>query len=262
MLSWIFSESCVTDVDTRSSQHLDDFAKASAIWIAFWAVCYILTNDAYPMLPRKGGRFVPKSWVSPKRTDEYASRVISTLHAVLSVVLCGLAVWKHIDSGSDLSTQPCSCTDALALSASVGYFSVDFIGIIVGSYYDFTFLMHHAGTVFGIMVVVLQDSLGFHMVSLVMWMEISNPAMHLRWLLQEDGHHHTRSLPLKLLSWSFLAVFGVARFVVGPYLWVTTYVLDDYHWLNKVIGVIMFVVSLHVWVTSLSGQLRGKVWTC
>ena len=256
-----FSESCIA-VDARSSDHLDDFAVAFGLCVSFWAMCYVITNDAFPMRPKKGGRIVPRRWVVPKRTDEYASRIMSTLHAVASTGLCGWAVYRHMLLGNDLSAQPATCVDAVILAVSVGYFAVDFVGIIVGSYYDFTYLMHHFWTITGILIVVFRDQLGFHMVALVMWMELSNPAMHLRWLLQEDGKDHIADWRMRFLSWNFLVLFGFARFVAGPYLWLVSMGVDDYPWVNKAIGFIMFVVSANVWIKAIRGQFRGESWVC
>ena len=241
---------------------IGDFGTALAFSMAAWAACYIVTNEMFPALNRvsaqdlKKPSWVPRRWISPKATDEYASRVMSLLHAAAATVLCGILAVQYWFAGEDLSTHAMTSVDAQVISVSVGYFLVDTVGIWRGSYFDPTFLAHHFGASWVLLDVVLTRNLGYHSVALLGVMECANPFLHVRWLRHADGH------ATDALSWLFVASFAFGRLLAGPFLWVVCYYVPHYAVFNRFIGVVMFVVSAGTLANVAKKQSRGEKWEC
>lgn len=187
------------------------------------------------------------------RSHEYTSRWVSLIHAIISCAACSYAlVLYYPDSGM--------CTVAkdwelLALVITNGYFIMDGIGMCFAPFYDTIFMLHHIVSVIGFGLPMVVRSNAYETVLAIWILEISNPALHLHWILVEDhpGGPHRKLLVFSRRSFYFM--FFVARGFFGCWLVYSLWVAPCAYTAHAFIGS-CFVVFSAQFFWELMGKLR------
>lgn len=201
--------------------------------------------------------------------DEYASRVVSVIHALLSVALCFLGVldgitldphWGHFQSTAPFWTQvACLCTGA--------YFTMDMIGILTSTYFSWLFVGHHLICGYAMVAVSVNQTFGFATALTTCLMEASNPFLHMRYLLIEEHHmaHKKKSATtpwsplLTAISRCFYVVYFVGRILIGPFLTAALLTGDTPVWL-QLIGSLLQIFSIQYFFVYFSKGWKGELW--
>ena len=116
-------------------------------------------------------------------------------------------------------TEPMQCGDPntlamkFSLACSCGYFLYDFIAMGYFGLLDAGMIIHHSIAVIGLYITLISDSSANHLVALVFWFEVSNPAMHLRMILKYVGLRYTRIY--EALEISYILTYIVGRLIMG-----------------------------------------------
>lgn len=178
-----------------------------------------------------------------KYGEEYSSRVVSAVHAAVSVVACCISL--TVDSEWNQASAP-TFSQKLALIPTVTYFLVDLVGILRMSYFDIAFLAHHLVCITGLVYSMLGGVAGLEMLLCTLICEVSNPFMHVRWLMMKRREmlgisatmpssvvSKTKRVPRWVTDSAYFVldnttaiVFIVARLLIGPWLTFPT-VMDE-----------------------------------
>lgn len=116
---------------------------------------------------------------------EYASRVVSFAHAMLSITFCVIAVLDEAVLFADwgrFGVARVTGWQQLALLCSAGYFLADFMGIVL-FYWDTLFVIHHIVAGGCLAFSGITGVMGFETCLALGALEASNPFLHGRWLL-------------------------------------------------------------------------------
>ena len=147
---------------------------------------------------------------------EFGARIVSFLHAVISTVGSGYALWYHMTDGSSwFDTRPATRLEANWQMFSLSYFACDTLFMLFGKF-DLTFFIHHLIAMASLVCGSLFGIYGPIVASAQFCGEISNGPMHLRWLLNASEKRDT--LLCKVSTQLWFVTFFVARLVVCPYL--------------------------------------------
>ncbi|XP_057975772.1 uncharacterized protein LOC131163082 [Malania oleifera] len=153
--------------------------------------------------------------VFPKRSFDFCSRVVSTIHASLAVALAFITVqdWRcpvcPLASGS-------SPRQMKTLAVTLAYLIYDLICCVFHKQVDLDNMSHHLVSIFGIGGGLAYELCGSEMVVALCVTEMSTPFLHMRELLKELGYRDT---DLNLAAdISFAVIFSFARMIIGPYL--------------------------------------------
>ncbi|GMI91284.1 hypothetical protein like AT1G35180 [Hibiscus trionum] len=150
-----------------------------------------------------------------KRSFGFCNRLVSTIHAVLAVVLASLSV-------EDWSCPVCPLASASspkqrqALAVTGAYLIYDMICCFFDDRFSFDNTFHHLVCIIGIAAGLAFQKCASEQVAALFITEISSPFLHARELLKEVGYRDT---DLNLAAdITFGVIFSVARMVGGPYL--------------------------------------------
>eukprot|EP00760_Papus_ankaliazontas_P007658 PhM_4_TR13438/c0_g1_i1/m.54957 len=174
----------------------------------------------------------------PKKGKEYASRVVSLIHAVVSTALSAYAVFCHPTPDFAGPTQE---IQAIVLCVSSAYFAYDFIAMYLYNFWEWGFAIHHLVTAGGMMWGVFTCRSGWELAACTLLMEITNPLMHIQWLMEFDKK--TKTLLYKIVEPSFAIAFWVARIGVGPFLTYATVSNEEAHVVIRGLACAMQLVS-------------------
>ncbi|KAL8166085.1 hypothetical protein V2J09_007584 [Rumex salicifolius] len=169
----------------------------------------------------------------PNRSFDFCSRIVSTCHAILGVILASLSI-------QDWNCPVCppasssSSAQMKILAVSMGYFIYD----LICSQFDekssnLDNFIHHLVCIIGLAAGLSYQKCGTEMVAALWIAELSTPFLHLRELLKELGYRDT---DLNLAAdVAFAVMFSLGRMVGGPYL---TYVLVCAFWFYKILRMV------------------------
>lgn len=156
------------------------------------------------------------------RDPEFGARIISFLHAFISSIGSAYALYTHLvsNNNSDFTAAWFNTREATRLEAnwqmfSLSYFFCDTMFMIFSTF-DATFFVHHmiamaslsCGSLFGIY--------GPIVASAQLAGEISNPFMHLRWLLNAEDRRD--SWLCKFCTKMWYLTFFTSRILICPFL--------------------------------------------
>jgi hypothetical protein len=199
------------------------------------------------------------------KSDEYGSRVVSVVHAIVSSILCFVAAIEEFnDPGYGTFGPRCSGLQQIALLCSAGYFTMDFLGILLSSYFSWLFIGHHILSGGCLAFGGLFGAHGFEFSFVTFLMEVSNPFLHSRWLMIADKEHLKRkgrgSLRFQFVDHCFYVIFFLARIIAGPILTIQLVFADETHLIIKGAGLLLQVLSVQFLVNTFSKRFRGDLW--
>ncbi|CAA6671467.1 unnamed protein product [Spirodela intermedia] len=144
-------------------------------YIVRWVMCGVISWSAAFMAVRKA---------LPNRSFDFCSRIISTAHACVAVVLATLSFRTgHAPSAPRLSLLP--------LAVTLSYLIYDFFCILLDKRINISDLVHHAVGIVGIIAGLAYQMCGTEMVTTMWITEVSTPFLHLRQFLKELGYKDT-----------------------------------------------------------------------
>ncbi|GAV56872.1 TRAM_LAG1_CLN8 domain-containing protein [Cephalotus follicularis] len=214
----------------------DDIVKLVFLGVFAWTSAFLLFRGIFP-----------------KRSFDFCSRLVSTSHATLAVILSSLSIedWR-----SPVCHAPKSSTRQMeALALSLSYLIYD----LICSQFDERVLLdntiHHLVSIVGIGSALISQKCGSELIVALLITEISSPFLHLREILKELGYRDTNlNLAADIL---FALIFSIARMVGGPYLAYVTLSATNPP-LIKVMAVGLQLVSAF-WFYKIARMVRYKL---
>jgi multisubunit Na+/H+ antiporter MnhF subunit len=148
---------------------------------------------------------------------EFASRIVSGVHAILTIAFgCGILWEDMISRKVPIGTPYSTWTQQLILLNSMAYFTVDLLGIVFSSYFSLLFIAHHVLCIACLLFCCIYESYCYDVAVVLLLCELTNPFLHGRWLLAEFEKEDTRWF--MWISELFYLLFFVTRIVIGPLL--------------------------------------------
>ncbi|CAA7408567.1 unnamed protein product [Spirodela intermedia] len=214
-------------------------------YIVRWVMCGVISWSAAFMAVRKA---------LPNRSFDFCSRIISTAHACVAVVLATLSIQDWTRPISPLGS-PSSHWQMKSLSVTLSYLIYDFFCILLDKRINISDLVHHAVGIVGIIAGLAYQMCGTEMVTTMWITEVSTPFLHLRQFLKELGYKDT---DLNLLAdFLFSITFSLARMGFGPYMTTVT-LTADYPFLIKAMALGLQLVSAF-WFFKILKLMRLKM---
>ncbi|KAE8057164.1 hypothetical protein FH972_013876 [Carpinus fangiana] len=156
-----------------------------------------------------------RKWIFPKRSFEFCSRIVSTIHATLAVILSSLSVQDWSCPACPLASKA-SPKQMETLAVSLSYMMYDLVCSSFDKGVGVDNSIHHLVSIVGFGAVLAYGRCGSEVVAALWITEISTPFLHLRELLKELGYKDTDlNLAADIL---FAVIFTLGRMVGGPYL--------------------------------------------
>ncbi|KAM7259599.1 hypothetical protein ACFE04_015340 [Oxalis oulophora] len=153
--------------------------------------------------------------IFPKRSFEFCNRLVSTVHAILAVILSAMSVQDWSCPVCPYASQS-SPKQMKTLAVSLSYLIYDLICCLFDKRVQLDNVIHHLVSILGLGAGLAYQKCGSEMVAAAFITEISSPFLHLRELLKELGYRDTGlNLAADVL---FAVIFSLARMVGGPYL--------------------------------------------
>ncbi|CAN7046470.1 unnamed protein product [Brassica oleracea var. botrytis] len=155
---------------------------------------------------------------------DFSTRIVSTLHATVAVVLATLTIqdWSR-------PVYPIASTSSLqqmeTMAFSLSYMIYDLICSHFDQVLSIDNAVHHSVCILGFVAGLCYRKCASEMVAAIWITEISSPFLHLREILKEIGYRDT---DLNLAAdVCFATIFSLARMVGGPYLVYVTMAADN-----------------------------------
>lgn len=177
-------------------------------------------------------------------SSEFSNRVVSLIHALLAIFTTTWAIDNWGDPWAGIG-GPTTAKQMKCLTISLSYFTYDFLTCLVIED-NLPNAFHHVATMMGLAVGVLDGTCGTELVECLFLMEISNPFMHVKFLIKDYEKKGGR-LPAALTTVNevlFVLAFFVCRLVIGPVLVYHTVASETTHVLVKAGGVGILLVSI------------------
>ncbi|KAL2249783.1 transmembrane protein 136 isoform X1 [Sesamum indicum] len=154
--------------------------------------------------------------VFPKRSYDFCTRIVSSVHASLAVVLASRSVQDWSCPLCPLASRS-SPKQMEALAVTVGYLIYDLVCCLFDKQvFMLDNTIHHLVSIVGLVAGLAYQRCGTEMVGALWITEISSPFLHLREMLKEVGYRDTH---LNLAAdIAFALIFSMARMIGGPYL--------------------------------------------
>ncbi|KAK7280694.1 hypothetical protein RJT34_25761 [Clitoria ternatea] len=192
--------------------------------------------------------------IFPKRSFDFCTRIVSTLHATLAVTLASLCV-QDWSCPICFVTSKSSPQEMQVLAVSLSYLIYDLVCSHFDERVNLDNTVHHLVSIVGIGAGLYYQKCGSEMVAAMWITEVSSPFLHFRQLLKELGYRDT--LLNLIADILFAIIFTVARMLVGPCL---TYVTlsKDYPLLIKAMGLGLQLVSAF-WFFKILKMLKQKL---
>jgi hypothetical protein len=190
------------------------------------------------------------------RCPEYAARLISLLHSIVSLIACFAAVRMYPESDfcSDARTG-----EILVVANSAAYFMVDTLSMWLTGAFDPMFAVHHVAAVVSLAIPLFSGVSAHEVIIVLFLLETSNPVMHSYWLLQEhipiEEKESSRLLSVGRVL--FVALFFASRILVGPWLAVQVTTRSCCWWIHCVIGNGFMAFNLAFFMNLLKTVLKG-----
>ena len=194
----------------------------------------------------------------PLKNDEYGARILSLIHAVISAVGCGYALLDH--TGGFFDSVHATRLEGDFAMFSFAYFLVDTIVMIMWKF-DTVYFLHHVVTLSFCGYAALDGKYGFATCFATWGGELSNPPMHLRWLLHANNPQEakTPSRAMKWLTFSWFVIFFVMRFAGAPIVVYYMVTMMPIYFSPLCVGIM--VMSWKFFVDSLKSEMKGEWWT-
>ncbi|KAL0438500.1 UNVERIFIED_CONTAM: hypothetical protein Slati_2333000 [Sesamum latifolium] len=161
--------------------------------------------------------------VFPKRSYDFCTRIVSSVHASLAVVLASRSVQDWSCPVCPLASRS-SPKQVFDFCFSFGFLSGIFVSLAQLQVLMLDNTIHHLVSIAGLVAGLAYQRCGTEMVAALCVTEISSPFLHLREMLKEVGYRDTH---LNLAAdIAFALIFSMARMIGGPYL---TYVTLSAH---------------------------------
>lgn len=150
-----------------------------------------------------------------KHSFDFCNRLVSTIHAILAVVLASFSVQDWSNPISPLASKS-SHQQMQTLAVSISYLIYDLVCCQFDKSVKIDTTIHHLVSITGLGAGLAYQRCGAEMVAALWITEISSPFLHLREILKELGYRDTDlNLGVDIL---FAIVFTSARMIGGPYL--------------------------------------------
>eukprot|EP00760_Papus_ankaliazontas_P022962 PhM_4_TR19094/c0_g1_i1/m.43877 len=156
-----------------------------------------------------------------------ATRLVSLVHAVLVTLTAFVVTIQTKDSNTQLGA-PTMAPHRAALFVSLSYFTYDTAAMLffASEHSEMHFVLHHILSLIGVAFPIYSGVSGFELVVVLGLAEVSNPGMHLLWLIDhfnlfKNKNAKTARLVVEVVF--FLIPFFLARVIIGPL--VTVFVL-------------------------------------
>ncbi|XP_015071785.1 transmembrane protein 136 [Solanum pennellii] len=160
----------------------------------------------------------------PNRSFDFCNRLVSTIHAILAVILSSISVQDWNCPLCPLASRS-SHKQMRALAVTVGYLIYDFVCCLFDKQVKIDNSIHHLVSVVGLGAGLAYEWCGSEMVAALCVTEISSPFLHMREILKELGYKDTDfNLAADVL---FAVIFSCARMIGGPYLTYVTLSADN-----------------------------------
>ncbi|KAJ4895063.1 hypothetical protein Rs2_21857 [Raphanus sativus] len=185
---------------------------------------------------------------------DFSTRIVSTLHATVAVVLATLTIqdWS-------CPVYPIASTSSLQQMETIAFSLSYMIYDLICSHFDQVLsidnAVHHSVCILGFVAGLCYRKCASEMVAAIWITEISSPFLHLREILKEIGYRDT---DLNLAAdVCFATIFSLARIVGGPYLVYVTITADN-PFLIKAMALGLQLVSAF-WFYKILKMMRYKI---
>ncbi|XP_078174734.1 TRAM, LAG1 and CLN8 (TLC) lipid-sensing domain containing protein [Carex rostrata] len=175
--------------------------------VVFWTTAFLMVRN-----------------LLPKRSFDFCTRIVATMHATCAVCLASFSVQDWTCPVCPLASRS-SPLQMRALAVTLSYMIYDLIATISGDNFTVDNAVHHLVSIVGIGAGLAYQKCGTEMVATLWITEMSTPLLHTREFLKELG---IRDTDLNLLvDIMFAVIFSLARMGVGPYLTFVTLRADN-----------------------------------
>ncbi|XP_022772707.1 transmembrane protein 136-like isoform X2 [Durio zibethinus] len=208
-----------------------------------------------------------------KRSFEFCNRIVSTIHAILAVILASLTVedWSCPVCPSASNSPP---KQRQTLAVTIAYLIYDLICCLFGERVSLDNTVHHLVSIVGLGAGLVYQKCGSEQVAALFITEISSPFLHARELLKELGYRDT---DLNLAAdITFAVIFSTARMVGGPYLTFVTLTANNpilikamalglqfvsAFWFYKIVKMVKYKLTNNRRKKVISSPLHRENWT-
>ncbi|KAF3944703.1 hypothetical protein ACB098_01G052500 [Castanea mollissima] len=192
--------------------------------------------------------------VFPKLSFDFCNRVVSTIHAVLAVMLASLTVQDWRCPVCPLASKS-SPKQMQTLAVTLSYMIYDLLCCLLDKRVKLDNSIHHLISIVGIGAGLIYKKCGSEMVVALWITEISSPFLHLRELLKELGYKDTDlNFAADIL---FAVIFTFARMGCGPYLMYVTLAANN-PFLIKAMALGLQLVSAF-WFYKIAAMVKYKL---
>ncbi|GAV56871.1 TRAM_LAG1_CLN8 domain-containing protein, partial [Cephalotus follicularis] len=191
--------------------------------------------------------------ILPKRSFDFCSRLVATIHAILALILSSLSIedWR-----SPVCHAPKSSSRQMkTLAVSLSYFIYDLICCQFDKRVYLDKSIHHVFSILGIAAGLITQKSGSESIATLWITQMSHPFLHTRELLKELGYRDTKLYLTADIVFSL--VFSVARMVVLPHIIYVTCSASNPLAL-KVTGVALQLVSAF-WFYKIARSVKYKL---
>ncbi|KAF4358281.1 hypothetical protein F8388_014551 [Cannabis sativa] len=162
--------------------------------------------------------------ILPNRSFGFCNRLVSSMHAILAVILASLSVEDWNCPVCPVASNS-SSKQVTTLAVTLSYLIYDLICCQFDKQFSLDNTIHHLVSIVGIGAGLAYGKSGSELVAALWVSELSTPFLHLRELVKELGYKDT---DLNLAAdISFAVVFSVARMVLGSYVTCVTVVANN-----------------------------------
>eukprot|EP00884_Botryococcus_braunii_P006540 jgi/Botrbrau1/15888/Bobra.40_1s0071.1 len=187
----------------------------------------------------------------PHHSADFSNRFVSLLHALVTVPLAIAAMRSPVFASFGQRT---SDSELRVLTMSLGYFVYDTICCSLIDF-DLPSFIHHLCTILGLSVGVCLRKSGGELTACLLLMEMSNPFLHLRYMLKESRMESSSFAVLNDMA--FAVSFIICRVLIGPLVVYHTLTCSSSSTFVKVGGLGVQLVSLF-WFYKVAQTLRRK----
>ncbi|XWS24412.1 hypothetical protein CRYUN_Cryun28dG0099500 [Craigia yunnanensis] len=151
----------------------DDVVNLIVLGVISWATAFLLIRKIFS-----------------ERSFEFCSRIVSTIHATLAVILASLSVEDWSCPVCPLASDS-SPKQRRALAVTVAYLIYDLICCLFDERVSLDNTVHHLVSIVGLGAGLAYQKSGSEQVAALFITEISSPFLHARELLKELGYRDT-----------------------------------------------------------------------
>jgi len=149
-----------------------------------------------------------------KRSWEMKNLMVSFIHSVVAVIVC---TWAWFNDSTIFASENTPYA-SFALQVSFSYFLYDFLLTLMAGLEDRLMGLHHIVSITALGIGLWTGRSGSELIQSLIFLESSNPFMHLRGILVELDTKNQYSAFVTALEAMFVLTFFLARIVFGPVL--------------------------------------------